>query len=88
MTALVWKQPPPSTRTDWAAIDAQLRERPGEWALVATRDTEQKAGQLMSELRVGKSQGYGKQRTVRLEVGAFEVERRGLDVYARFVGAA
>jgi hypothetical protein len=88
MTVLAWKEPPPATSTDWPAVDAQLRTHPGDWALVSVCTTEAYAVKLTSELRFGKSQGAGQPRTVRLELGAFEVERRGCEVYARFTGGA
>lgn len=41
MTDIVWKDPPPAQNGGnqagkWAAIRAQLMERPGVWALVAS----------------------------------------------------
>lgn len=88
MTALVWKQPPPPTRTDWNAVGEQLRQHPGEWARVAIRDTKPQAMKLTSELRFGRSLGACVPRSVILEIGAYEIERHGCEVYARFVGAA
>lgn len=90
MTAAVtWKKPPPPVqRTEWTAVSDQLRAHPHKWALVATRTTEKDAIKLTCELRYGKSQGFRKARTVLLEVGAFEVERRGAEVYARFMGSS
>lgn len=31
-----FKEPPPYTRYDWHSVADQLREKPGEWALVFT----------------------------------------------------
>lgn len=37
---VTWEEPPPAQRGryDWAAIAAQLRAKPGEWAKVFDRD--------------------------------------------------
>jgi len=89
MTVFAWKEPPAAAprQTNWAEVDRELRAKPGEWALVATKPNEKVAGHLATKLRCGYSR-EGQPRTWHLEPCAFEIERRGCDVYARFVGAA
>lgn len=39
VTSVEWKAPPPGRlRYDWPKITAQLRKKPGEWALIYERD--------------------------------------------------
>lgn len=71
--------------TDWRAVDRQLRARPGHWALVATKKSKDNAARVASLLRLGDRLPDGS-RYAPLELGAFEIERRDCEVYARYVG--
>ncbi|HEX3778471.1 MAG TPA: hypothetical protein VHX38_02305 [Pseudonocardiaceae bacterium] len=88
---ITWKRPAPratNKRINWAEVDRELRAQPHEWALVGRRGSVGSAGTMACELRWGASRGWGKPRHFYLEPGAFEIEQRDVDVYARFVGAA
>lgn len=63
----------------WAAIAAELRARPGEWAKVSTSTSNGTAYQIASQLRLGKYRPFQ-------PAGQFEAVKRGFDVWARFVG--
>lgn len=51
---IVWQDPPPDGRTvtNWNAVAAALRARPGEWALVASGVSSSLATQIRSGRRV------------------------------------
>lgn len=85
MSALVtWEAPPPSarrrpdTRTDHDGIAAELRSRPGEWALLPAAATG-----MAGQIRRGDIRAYR-------PAGTFEAVRRdsadGIRVWARYVG--
>lgn len=84
MTKLKWEEPSPSrttNRSKWREIADQLRERPGEWALVAegfkysVYATYINKGRLAPFEPSGSFEGTSRKR----EDGKF-------DIYARFVG--
>lgn len=75
---------PPSGRTNWAEVDQALRANPGEWALVGAKKNVGSAARLASLLRHGDD--LSRYRYTPLEIGAFEIERRGCEVYARYIG--
>ncbi len=86
---LKWGDPPKGITTREAnnAIAAQLRSRPGEWALIRVYDEDQR------HLAYGYAQSIRDGRTVAFRTGTFEaVGRRISDskgrsgVWARFVG--
>jgi len=60
---------------------AQLRDRPGEWALLMTKDTPSKASDLAGNIRRGIMKAFQ-------PAGAFEATIRGRDVWVRYVGGA
>lgn len=82
---LVWCKPPPpgankrGTRRAWAAIAYQLREHPGEWALVADID-----GNLTLAHRIQHGHAWW------APAGAFETATRMIDgrlhLWARYIG--
>jgi hypothetical protein len=80
-----WEDPPSAYHRgpvhNWRAIGAELKDRPGTWAVVAVCDNATLAGQTASHIRHGKY----------IELGAgFEAVSRKVDgeprVYARYVG--
>ncbi|HET9892621.1 MAG TPA: hypothetical protein VFQ42_19190 [Mycobacterium sp.] len=83
---LTWKNPPPATTTDWRKVDSELRSKPGQWARVAVKSNRRGAAGLAAHLRHGASRGPERPRQVFLELGAFEVQTRGCEVYVRYVG--
>lgn len=62
-----------------------LKERPGEWALVATKGSTGAAGSMAANIRRGFASGCG-------PMGSFEAKSRHVDgeyrVYARYIGDA
>lgn len=74
-----------SSRGKNAAIAAQLRARPGEWAHVLTVASKATAGSTAHQIRTARLKPYA-------PVGAFEARSRKVDgeyrVYARFVGTS
>lgn len=87
MSDLKWQDPPPNAAgrpslTDWRAVAAALRERPGEWALV------------VEGVSISTATNIKKARLVAFApAGSFEaVARNGsnktkrADIYARYVG--
>lgn len=75
------KEPPPSKRetersSRWDSIAQQLRDRPNEWALVATKETSAGAGALAYEIRKGGLKAFRDER--------FTASVRGKDVWASF----
>jgi len=83
--SVTWKAPPQpvhkGAKSKWPQIAAQLRERPGEWALIAT----DVSPSVAANIKAGRLRG--------MEAGAFDAtvrangyENRRVDVYARFVG--
>lgn len=87
MTDIKWQDPPrnaagrPGAPGKWASIADALRERPGEWALVA----ENAPASTAANIRRGTYVGLG-------PAGSFEAVSRNTkrdrraDIYARFVG--
>lgn len=80
-----WEEPTPNGRgnkplRDWAGIAALLRDRPGEWAVVA----EDVSTSVASNIKQGRHRGF--------DAGEFEVTCRGVKnsraekIYARYVG--
>lgn len=87
MSGISWEQPPagrdkPITRTAWGPIVAELRTRPGEWAVVAVKPTAAAAATVAAHMRRGIYTGMSR--------GEFEAMARTVDgeyrVYARYVG--
>jgi hypothetical protein len=91
-----WEEPPDDGRREppqrdrgprwkYPAIAAELRERPGEWALVIECAAGNTGYVVAHRMRRGACAGFG-------PAGAFEAEARqhgdGTRVYARFVGLA
>lgn len=66
-------------------IAAQLRERPGEWAHVRTRDSSTRAASLAYHIRVGTSPVFQPKGTYEAASRYVAGEHR---VYARYVGDA
>lgn len=64
-------------------IAAQLRQRPGQWALIATRSSASTAGSTAHSIRTGKIKPYGPE-------GTYEAAARTVDgehqVHARYMG--
>ena len=58
-----------------AAWREMLRLRPGEWALVYTAAAAPRAYNMVAQYLQAKRY-----------VGQYEIERRGLEVYARYIG--
>lgn len=85
-TVLRWEEPPPTRlrrdriERDHDAIALALRERPGEWAAIATGSVQ--TG-LVTQIRTGFVAAYR-------PAGSFEAVRRTVDgrptVYARYLG--
>jgi hypothetical protein len=84
VTKLVFQDPPPRTRpgrkSQWTPILDQLRDRPGEYALI---DDDAKRPALVTQINKGKIAGA--------EEGEFEAtshvnEDGSFSIYARFVG--
>lgn len=74
---------PGRRRTTHSLIAAQLRQRPGEWALIATRATPGNASSTAQAIRTARLSSYAPR-------GAFEsaarTEKGVYGVYARYVG--
>lgn len=72
-------------RTLHSLIAAQLRQRPGEWARIATRSTASNAASTAHSIRSAKLRPYA-------PAGAYEAAARTEDgvhsVHARYVGEA
>jgi hypothetical protein len=88
---LEWKDPPPPLTTGawaarWRVIVAELRERPGEWAIVQ-RDISHKNGYVLaSKIRNGFLRTVGDGCEARFVLSA---PRSGTgDLYVRYVGDA
>lgn len=84
MTDVQWEEPPArkcNARKDWASIAAQLRSRPGQWAVIDT----DAAVSAAANFRRGVNRSF--------PVGDFEFRAHGTNnnrvekIYARFVGA-
>jgi len=88
VSEIKWEDPPERpagrrySKTKWSAIAAQLRSRPGEWAVVNTQRTVGPAANVASGLRRGAYRD--------MTPGQFEVKCTAVGdeyrVYARFVG--
>jgi hypothetical protein len=83
-SAVIFKDPPPSTGKAAAANELQaqaqeLRANPQQWALLASKDTVSAAGAMAHKIRHGRYASFR-------PTGAFESLVRGTDVYARYVG--
>lgn len=84
MTGIEFCDPPfnPKAKgnSKWHEVVLALRERPGEWAKIATRGTKESARNFASEIR----RGSGNFRPA----GAFEAVARDGQVWARYVGGS
>jgi len=84
--SIAWEDPPAGTArsgvTDWRRVADELRQRPGQWAVVATRPSSGAAATIAGAIRKGSRAG--------MPSGAFEARARTVDgecrVYARYVG--
>lgn len=78
---IAWKPPPgrPTRRVKYHRVAAELRSRPGVWALVKASASPAAARATASHIRRGLVPAL-------LPRGDFEVEVRGLGVYVRWVG--
>jgi len=85
MTNLIFETPaerPSTDRTDWEAVTIELKERPGEWAVVKTNTSAATATQIKQ----------GHLRAFR-PIGEWEACTRNVDgsgraekIYARWIG--
>ena len=82
-----WEEPEPLSSAKkqkkhrvhkWEVIAAQLRNRPGKWALVEVKENHESATALASALRHKK---------LKIGPGQFETTTRDHKVYMRYVGA-
>lgn len=85
MAELVWEAPPAVTRNgrpDWTTIGAELRARPGEWAIVRVCERIAQSSNLAYTINRGLigAMPYGE---FEARSRAFGTEHR---VYARYVG--
>lgn len=74
------KVPDKRQKYDWATKASELRERPGDWAIVVKKGEAPNARAAQNVTR------YIKQGSRNMPKGQFEAETRGDVVYARFVG--
>lgn len=93
-----FEDPPPGRehvrQQSHAIIAAQLRERPGQWALVATKATSHKAAALAYAIRTARNLRHyapagayeAVARSVRVTDPGSERERTEYRVFARYVG--
>lgn len=73
-----WKAPPSRKRDGaWVARLLPLMERPTEWALVATYETQTTASSTVGGLRKGR---------LRIPEGRWDFRSSGADVFARYLG--
>lgn len=88
MAKTKWVELPPVTgrgkyerqpKPEHVTIADNLRSRPKEWAVVATRDTLPSARGFAQAIRTGHYIAFKPE-------GTFEATTRGLDVYARWTG--
>lgn len=86
MTELTFEEPPPPARAPrgFDEVAAQLKERKGEWAIVAVFDKRTNAGSLVRRITHGMSKCWR-------EAGDFEATARTIArgehrVYARYMG--
>jgi hypothetical protein len=72
--------PPSDARATgaWRDEAAELRDRPGEWAVVATMPSN-RAAAMTANIRLGKLAAFR-------PAGTFEATKRGEDVWVRYVG--
>jgi len=93
MGVIRWEAPPPRNVSaggrgkagiDWGPIAAELRSRPGEWALAVTFEAGNLAAQIARLIRRADMTVFG-------PAGSFEATARKVDgegrVYVRYVGA-
>lgn len=71
-----WREPPRLER-NWQALLEPLKERPHEWAVVATYPSSESARSTAYRLRSG---------LLKMPSGSFEFASSGNDVHARFLG--
>jgi hypothetical protein len=80
---LKFGEPPGSvagkTSQKWASEAAELRDRPKEWAVVATKPTASTAAAMALNVRSGLLRAFQ-------PAGSFEAISRGCDVWVRYVG--
>lgn len=86
MSDVRWEDPPAGLRGatyDWAIIGKRLKERPGEWAMVAVCPNSPTAGNTARYIR------EGKYRALRA-LGVYDATARTIQgearVYARYIG--
>lgn len=79
---IAWKPPPgqPRRRARYHYVAAELRRRPGQWALVKASVSPAGARATVSQIRRGLVPAF-------LPTGHFEAVVRGLGVYVRYVAA-
>lgn len=88
---VVWEDPPPArlgrrSRGRWEAIFAQLRERPGVWALVAVMAKAPDRKHGAHERAAAQARNIRNGRVGGAAPGEFEAVARKERVYARYVG--
>lgn len=89
MSELKWEEPPVRRTRQGsgkhAGIAAQLRAKPGEWAIIDLFDESARAAAMAYVIKTAKLRAYA-------PAGAYEAKGRTVDgehrVYARFVGGA
>lgn len=82
MTEIKFQNPPRRKRgrTDWVSVAEQLRQRPGEWALVARMSP-------ATVVRI-KRGGYKAFPAGEFEATSRNVRDKKADIYLRYVGGA
>lgn len=85
MSGLTWEDPPPIARggvpavlTDWAAVAAELRTKPGEWGWVPAASV-RAASQAAHLITTGQNKAMKR-------AGPMEATARLGRVYVRYVG--
>lgn len=82
MSVIRWEDPPDSMSYDWPCIAADLKMRPGVWAIVAVPRNAGLAGQMAKHIR---QSAYEAMHGAQFEATARTVEAEHR-VYARYVG--
>ena len=83
--------PPPSLRTNeggrafWQNVGEQLRERPGEWALIRTNLANSNGHQLSARINLGLQQSLGDGKFEARYVTTTQMPTRRGDLYVRAI---
>lgn len=80
--SLTWQDPPTARqhrRISWVNETAELKEAPGRWAFLTTKNTPHGATSLVYAINVGQLKAFQ-------PAGHFQAAARGNDVYARYLG--